>query len=88
MNQRCGLTIEDDAGMTVQLKIVHFYLEDTFDYLDFYDGDNEDANHIISYTDEVDPGYIFSTGSSLHINYLSDGTETYDGFHILFKSSG
>ncbi len=71
-------------GQCIQLDFTSFDLENTFDYLDVYDGDECANTPIASYTGNTSPGTVTATGlygnGCLTLVFSSDGSVNYTGF--------
>ncbi|MGH0151700.1 UNVERIFIED_CONTAM: hypothetical protein FKN15_038686 [Acipenser sinensis] len=58
-----------------------------YDYVEIRDGDSVDSRVIGRFCGNGRPATIRSTGSSLHILFVSDGYKSFDGFHITFEEN-
>ena len=87
-DEDCDLLIESAIGV-ITLEIVAFNTERNIDYVDVYDGINDQAQHSAKTLHGVlSPQSIQSTGSSLFLKFISDGSDTRSGFHMRFKYTG
>ncbi len=56
-----------------------------YDYLEVRDGDSPKSPVIGRYCGDESPSPIRSSGDSLHIRFVSDGYNNYDGFFATFQ---
>lgn len=56
-----------------------------YDYVEVRDGDNPKSPVIGRYCGEDSPRPVRSSGNSLHIRFVSDGYNNYDGFFATFQ---
>ena len=86
--ENCGLLIQNGAGRIV-LRIVAFSVDINHASVNIYDGVNEQAELLATYSGRVFPESFTSTGSYLYIKHTSDAfTPTLPGFHMQFKIEG
>ena len=83
-SESCGLQIHSAYG--VHLEIVSFYLELYDDKVKVYDGADENAPLLATYTGQVASGKVVSSGEYLYITYNTDDWTTRSGFHMRFTS--
>lgn len=76
------------GATSVSMNFTSFNLENNYDYLFIYDGDNVNAPLIGKYTSTVSPGNINSTGSSLLIEFRSDCATTAAGWVATYTTNG
>jgi len=58
-----------------------------YDYVEVRDGDSLSSRVIGRYCGNERPPPIKSTGSSLHILFISDGYKNFDGFFATYQES-
>lgn len=76
------------AGATsISMNFTSFAVENGFDYLFIYDGSTTNAPLIGKYTNNVSPGNINSTGSSLLIEFRSDCATNLAGWAATYTSN-
>lgn len=56
-----------------------------YDYVEVRDGDSPKSPVIGRYCGDENPSPIRSSGNSLHIRFVSDGYNNYDGFFATFQ---
>lgn len=56
-----------------------------YDYVEVRDGDNPKSPVIGRYCGDDRPTPVKSSGNSLHIRFVSDGYNNYDGFFATFQ---
>ncbi|XP_034762652.2 inactive serine protease PAMR1-like isoform X1 [Acipenser ruthenus] len=91
INARCEWTVHVDPEFTIHLRFTMLSLEFDYncryDYVEIRDGDSVDSRVIGRFCGNGRPATIRSTGSSLHILFVSDGYKSFDGFHITFEEN-
>lgn len=85
-DERFLYLIQPIGALTVTLDVVSFRLEEDWDYLYIYDGDNIEAPLIDVYTGTDIPDVITSTGGSILIEFRSDCATTDDGWEIAWSA--
>lgn len=78
--------IQPNNAGTITLNFSSFNLEDTWDYLYIYDGNNVFSPLIGSYTGTNSPGTITSSGGSITIEFRSDCATTAAGWGLSWTS--
>ncbi|KAG7473822.1 hypothetical protein MATL_G00099930 [Megalops atlanticus] len=90
-NARCEWTIQVDREFTVELRFMMLSLEFDhncrYDYVEVRDGDSLGSRVIGRFCGNERPPPIRSSGSSLHILFVSDGYKNFDGFFAIFQES-
>ncbi|XP_077101650.1 inactive serine protease PAMR1 [Siphateles boraxobius] len=90
-NARCEWTLKVDRPYTIDLRFMMLSLEFEhscqYDYVEVRDGDSLNSRVIGRYCGNERPPPIKSTGSSLHILFISDGYKTFDGFFATYQES-
>ncbi|XP_061077266.1 inactive serine protease PAMR1-like isoform X2 [Conger conger] len=90
-NAHCEWTLHVDPGMTVEIRFMMLSLEKDdscrSDFVEVRDGDGLHSRVIGRYCGNQRPPPIRSTGNSLHVLFVSDGYNNYDGFFAIFKES-
>ncbi|XP_058858380.1 inactive serine protease PAMR1-like isoform X3 [Acipenser ruthenus] len=91
INARCEWTVHVDPEFTIHLRFTMLSLEFDYncryDYVEIRDGDSVYSRVIGRFCGNGRPATIRSTGSSLHILFVSDGYKSFDGFHITFEEN-
>ncbi|XP_041917184.1 inactive serine protease PAMR1 [Alosa sapidissima] len=91
INAKCEWTIYVNRGMTVDLRFSMLSLEFDhscrYDYVEVRDGDRMDSPIIGRYCGSESPPPIISSGYSLHIRFVSDGYNNFDGFFATFQEA-
>ncbi|XP_067293549.1 inactive serine protease PAMR1 [Pseudorasbora parva] len=89
INAKCEWTLQVDRGATVELRFSMISLESDhscqYDYVEVRDGDSRKSPVIGRYCGDESPSLIRSSGNSLHILFVSDGYNNYDGFFATFQ---
>jgi N-acetyl-anhydromuramyl-L-alanine amidase AmpD len=87
-NDERKLWLFQPAGATsISMNFTSFNVENKYDYLFIYDGNNVNAPLIGKYTNTVSPGNINSTGSSLLIEFRSDCATTNPGWAATYTTN-
>ncbi|XP_018620783.2 inactive serine protease PAMR1 isoform X1 [Scleropages formosus] len=90
-NARCEWTLHVDPEFTVELRFRMLSLEFDhscrYDYVEVRDGDDLSSRLIGRFCGNERPPPIHSSGSSLHILFVSDGYKNFDGFFATFQES-
>ncbi|XP_068612969.1 inactive serine protease PAMR1-like [Brachionichthys hirsutus] len=88
-NARCEWTIQVDRPFTVELRFVMLSLEFhhscRYDYVEVRDGDSISSRVIARFCGNSSPAPIQSSGSRLHVLFVSDGYKNFDGFFATFQ---
>ncbi|KAK7176116.1 hypothetical protein R3I93_000390 [Phoxinus phoxinus] len=89
INAKCEWTLQVGRGATVELRFSMISLESDhscrYDYVEVRDGDSLKSPVIGRYCGDDSPSPIRSSGNSLHILFVSDGYNNYDGFFATFQ---
>ncbi|XP_037390303.1 inactive serine protease PAMR1 [Pygocentrus nattereri] len=89
INAKCDWTLHVSTGLTMELRFTMLSLEFDHscrhDYVEVRDGDSLDSRVIGRYCGNDIPSPIRSSGDSLHIRFVSDGYNNYDGFSATFQ---
>ncbi|XP_049326908.1 inactive serine protease PAMR1 [Astyanax mexicanus] len=89
VNSRCDWTLHVSSGLTMELRFTMLSLESDhscrYDYVEVRDGDNQNSPVIGRYCGDNIPAPVRSSGDSLHIRFVSDGYNNYDGFSATFR---
>lgn len=87
-NDERKLWLFQPAGATsISMNFTMFNVENKYDYLFIYDGNNVNAPLIGKYTSTVTPGNINSSGSSLLIEFRSDCATTNPGWAATYTTN-
>ena len=86
---QCGWLIEVDASLygSVTLSFSAFDLENTYDFVNVYDGADANAPLIVSLTGTSLPASVTSTGNKLFVEFVTDFIVTADGFEAGWTSN-
>ncbi|XP_030650045.1 inactive serine protease PAMR1 [Chanos chanos] len=89
INARCEWTLQVRRGMIMELSFTELSLEFDhscrYDYIEVRDGDSANSPTIGRYCGYETPPPIRSSGDSLHIRFVSDGYNNFDGFFATFQ---
>lgn len=89
INAKCEWTLQVNQGATIELRFSMISMESdhscSYDYVEVRDGDNPKSPVIGRYCGDKSPPPIRSSGSSLHIRFVSDGYNNFDGFFATFQ---
>lgn len=90
-NARCEWTLRVDRPYTIDLRFMMLSLEFDhscqYDYVEVRDGDSLNSRLIGRYCGNERPPPIRSSGSSLHLLFVSDGYKHFDGLFAIFQES-
>ncbi|XP_028307229.1 inactive serine protease PAMR1 isoform X2 [Gouania willdenowi] len=90
-NARCEWTIQVDKQFTIELRFrmlsLEFHPTCRYDYVEVRDGDSINSGVIARYCGNKRPVPIQSSGSNLHILFVSDGYKNFDGLFATFQES-
>ncbi|XP_077987230.1 mannan-binding lectin serine protease 1-like [Glandiceps talaboti] len=87
-NSDCIYVIRGSDGSRISLTFLDLATEGfgcSFDYVIVKDGDNEDADEIDRFCGNTIPEPVLSTGNSITIHFISDGSDNRDGFRIQYR---
>ena len=86
-NKNCNWRITVPDGYSVKVVFSHFNTEEGYDYLRIYDGPSASSRLLEKLSDGLStPRGVISTGSSLWINFLTDGSVSRQGFEAAFTA--
>ncbi|KAJ8044114.1 Subtilisin-like protease 8 [Holothuria leucospilota] len=84
----CPYTAVAAAGDIVELSFTHFDLESSttcaFDKLSVYDGSDSTATLLGEYCGSDIPSAVYSTSNQMYLEFTTDSSVTYSGFHATF----
>ncbi|KAK2853697.1 hypothetical protein Q5P01_006358 [Channa striata] len=90
-NARCEWTVQVEEGSTIELRFSALSLEldhsCRYDYVEVRDGDSLSSPVIGRFCGDQLPPLIKSSGNLLHILFISDGYNNFDGFVFTFQES-
>ncbi|MGH0159306.1 UNVERIFIED_CONTAM: hypothetical protein FKN15_040677, partial [Acipenser sinensis] len=88
--KRCSWTIQATAGNTINYTFTAFDLEVycTYDYIKLYDGPNDQSYLIGTFCGNTPPPANSTTGTSLHVVFVSDPSVSRSGFQMLWYQNG
>uniref|UniRef100_A0A8B9GL35 Cubilin n=1 Tax=Amazona collaria TaxID=241587 RepID=A0A8B9GL35_9PSIT len=92
LNEHCNWTIQTTKGNTLNYSFVAFDLEDGSDcdrdFLKLYDGPDLQSNLIGTFCGQSLPLAGSTTGTSLHVEFYSDGLNARSGFQMQWNVNG
>ncbi|XP_030624670.1 LOW QUALITY PROTEIN: cubilin [Chanos chanos] len=93
LSTTCSWTIHASMGNTINYTFTAFELESTsivcnYDYVELYDGLDEQATLIGKFCANVPPPANTTSGTSLHMVFHSDSSVTRPGFQMLWFQNG
>ncbi|KAG7501129.1 hypothetical protein JOB18_040546 [Solea senegalensis] len=87
-NQNCVWKVSVPEGAGIQIQVVSFATEHNWDSLDFYDGADNHAPRLGSYSGTTIPPLLNSTSNNLYLSFNSDISVSAAGFHLEFTAIG
>ncbi|KAG2464901.1 CSMD1 protein, partial [Polypterus senegalus] len=81
-NLNCVWKITVPEGAGIQIQVISFATEHNWDSLDFYDGADNNAPRLGSYSGTTIPQLLNSTSNNLYLNFQSDISVSAAGFHL------
>ncbi|XP_063029445.1 CUB and sushi domain-containing protein 3 isoform X1 [Melospiza melodia melodia] len=87
-NLNCVWKITVPEGAGIQVQVVSFATEHNWDSLDFYDGADNNAPRLGSYSGTTIPPLLNSTSNNLYLNFQSDISVSAAGFHLEYTAIG
>ncbi|KAK2531299.1 Cubn [Columba livia] len=92
LHEHCNWTIQATKGNTLNYSFTAFDLEDgsdcDLDFLKLYDGPDVQSNLIGTFCGQSLPLAGSTTGTSLHVEFYSDGLYARSGFQMLWQVNG
>ncbi|RXM27789.1 CUB and sushi domain-containing protein 3 [Acipenser ruthenus] len=85
-NLNCIWKITVPEGAGIQIQIISFATEHNWDSLDFYDGADNNAPRLGSYSGTTIPQLLNSTSNNLYLNFQSDISVSAAGFHLEYTA--
>ncbi|CAN5126417.1 hypothetical protein BH09BAC5_BH09BAC5_21050 [soil metagenome] len=85
-NENCSFLISP-CGTNLSLSFTQFDIEYSYDFLRVYDGINNAAPLLGSFTGNTVPPTLYSTSGKLYIEFSSDWSVTYSGFAATWSST-
>ncbi|XP_034615478.1 CUB and sushi domain-containing protein 3 [Trachemys scripta elegans] len=86
-NLNCVWKITVPEGAGIQVQVVNFATEHNWDSLDFYDGADNNAPRLGSYSGTTIPPLLNSTSNNLYLNFQSDISVSAAGFHLEYTGN-
>lgn len=84
--------IRPEGATSIELTFDQIDLEGTttkpYDYLDIYDGTDENGRLIGRYTGKVNPGTLLANSGSVYIEFRTDCQVNHAGFRLKYKARG
>ncbi|CAF99391.1 unnamed protein product, partial [Tetraodon nigroviridis] len=87
-NQNCVWKVSVPEGAGIQIQVVSFATEHNWDSLDFYDGADNHASRLGSYSGTTIPPLLNSTSNNLYLSFSSDISVSAAGFHLEYTAIG
>uniref|UniRef100_A0A3B3ZK64 Uncharacterized protein n=2 Tax=Periophthalmus magnuspinnatus TaxID=409849 RepID=A0A3B3ZK64_9GOBI len=87
-NQNCVWKVSVPEGAGIQIQVVSFATEYNWDSLDFYDGADNHAPRLGSYSGTTIPQLLNSTSNNLYLSFSSDISVSAAGFHLEYTAIG
>uniref|UniRef100_A0AAX7V919 CUB and Sushi multiple domains 3a n=1 Tax=Astatotilapia calliptera TaxID=8154 RepID=A0AAX7V919_ASTCA len=87
-NQNCVWKVSVPEGAGIQIQVVSFATEHNWDSLDFYDGADNHAPRLGSYSGTTIPPLLNSTSNNLYLSFSSDISVSAAGFHLEYTAIG
>uniref|UniRef100_A0A3Q3X5E7 Inactive serine protease PAMR1 n=1 Tax=Mola mola TaxID=94237 RepID=A0A3Q3X5E7_MOLML len=88
-NARCEWTIQVDRPFNIELRFMmlslEFHQSCHYDYVEVRDGDSINSRVIGRFCGNSRPAPVLSSGSSLHVLFVSDGYKNFDGIFATFQ---
>ncbi|TKS88293.1 CUB and sushi domain-containing protein 3 [Collichthys lucidus] len=85
-NQNCVWKVSVPEGAGIQIQVVSFATEHNWDSLDFYDGADNHAPRLGSYSGTTIPPLLNSTSNNLYLSFSSDISVSAAGFHLEYTA--
>uniref|UniRef100_A0A8C1PHK2 CUB and Sushi multiple domains 3a n=1 Tax=Cyprinus carpio TaxID=7962 RepID=A0A8C1PHK2_CYPCA len=86
-NLNCVWKVSVPEGAGIQIQVVSFATEHNWDSLDFYDGADNNAPRLGSYSGTTIPQLLNSTSNNLYLNFVSDISVSAAGFHLEYTGT-
>ncbi|KAM7373267.1 hypothetical protein PAMP_008132 [Pampus punctatissimus] len=87
-NQNCVWKVSVPEGAGIQIQVVSFATEHNWDSLDFFDGADNHAPRLGSYSGTTIPPLLNSTSNNLYLSFSSDISVSAAGFHLEYTAIG
>lgn len=85
-NETCTLLIAPPCATNITVSIQSFSTENGWDFLKFYDGSDENAPLLGSFTGSTVPADFTTTGGHLFVKWAADQSVTSSGFAVNWSS--
>uniref|UniRef100_A0A674D7B9 CUB and Sushi multiple domains 3 n=1 Tax=Salmo trutta TaxID=8032 RepID=A0A674D7B9_SALTR len=82
----CDWLIAVHSDYVISLAFISFSIEPNYDFLYIYDGPDSNSHLIGSFQDSKLPEKIESVSNFMHLAFRSDGSVSYQGFHLEYKA--
>eukprot|EP00794_Sanderia_malayensis_P003246 gene3246-3727_t len=90
-DEKCTWLIRFPAGQRVSVKFISFRMEYSsrcqYDYVEIRDGTTANAPVIGRFCGSVVPPSFISSGNTLNVTFVTDGSLNYDGFSLSYSSA-
>ncbi|MEE6484219.1 hypothetical protein FKM82_013795 [Ascaphus truei] len=80
------ITVPEGAG--VQIQVISFVTEQNWDSLEVFDGGDNTASMLGSFSGTTVPALLNSTSNHLYLHFFSDISVSAAGFHLEYKTVG
>lgn len=87
-NADCAWLIQPAGANQITLTFTAFETELNYDSVKVYDGVNANAPLLLEWTGSVVPSAITSTTGAMYVRFISDASQTDDGWEASYTSSG
>uniref|UniRef100_UPI00358FCE16 CUB and sushi domain-containing protein 3-like n=1 Tax=Myxine glutinosa TaxID=7769 RepID=UPI00358FCE16 len=87
-NLNCVWIITVLEGSGVQVRVINFVTEHNWDALEVYDGGDENASRIGSFSGTLIPSVLNSTSNTIYLHFHSDISVSAAGFHLEYAAVG
>src|SRR3972149_3203039 len=85
-NSDCSWLIQPAGATSITLGFTNFNTENGYDFVNVYQGIDENGTLIASSSGSTIPNEVTSTGSSMFVQFTSDSTVNADGWFAYYNS--
>ena len=86
-NSDCKWVIQPSGATSISLNFSSFETEDGYDFVDIYDGSSTSSPLLASYSGQISPASVTSTGGSMLVHFHTDGSVSSTGWTAHYTSS-
>ena len=72
----------------MRLHFTSFNTESSYDKVRVYDGNDTTASLLYTFSGTSRPSDVFSSGNTVFVSFVTDGSNTRDGFNIVYSTIG